>query len=102
FSAIFFFQAEDGIRVFHVTGVQTCALPILLLYFAFHSVREALLIFTAIPLSAVGGILLLWIRDMPFSISAGVGFIALFGIAVLRSEERRAGKERSCRVRGAA
>src|SRR5690606_29397224 len=54
-----------------------------LLYFAFHSVREALLIFTAIPLSAVGGILLLWIRDMPFSISAGVGFIALFGIAVL-------------------
>lgn len=54
-----------------------------LLYFAFKSVKEALLIYTAIPLSAVGGVLLLWMRDMPFSISAGVGFIALFGIAVL-------------------
>ncbi|WP_209400738.1 CusA/CzcA family heavy metal efflux RND transporter [Pseudozobellia sp. WGM2] len=54
-----------------------------LLYFAFKSVKEALLIYSAIPLSAVGGVLLLWFRDMPFSISAGVGFIALFGIAVL-------------------
>lgn len=54
-----------------------------LLYFAFHSVKEAFLVYTAIPLAAVGGILLLWIRDLPFSISAGVGFIALFGIAVL-------------------
>ena len=55
----------------------------ILLYFAFHSVTDALMIYSAIPLSAVGGILLLWIRDLPFSISAGVGFIALFGIAVL-------------------
>lgn len=55
----------------------------ILLYFAFKSVRDALIIFSAIPLSAVGGILLLWIRDLPFSVSAGVGFIALFGIAVL-------------------
>ncbi|MEX2350574.1 MAG: CusA/CzcA family heavy metal efflux RND transporter [Flavobacteriaceae bacterium] len=55
----------------------------ILLYFAFHSVREALLVFTAIPLAAIGGIFMLWLRDMPFSISAGVGFIALFGIAVL-------------------
>jgi cobalt-zinc-cadmium resistance protein CzcA len=54
-----------------------------LLYFAFNSVKEALLIFSAIPLAAVGGVLFLWFRDMPFSISAGVGFIALFGIAVL-------------------
>ncbi len=54
-----------------------------LLHFAFHSIRDALMIFSAIPLSAVGGILLLWVRGMPFSISAGVGFIALFGIAVL-------------------
>ena len=54
-----------------------------LLYFAFKSVKEALMIFSAIPLSAVGGVLLLWLRDLPFSISAGVGFIALFGIAVL-------------------
>jgi len=55
----------------------------LLLYFAFHSIRQGLLIYTAIPLSATGGIFALWIRDMPFSISAGVGFIALFGVAVL-------------------
>jgi len=55
----------------------------ILLYFAFRSVREALLVFTAIPLAAVGGVFVLWMRDMPFSISAGVGFIALFGIAVL-------------------
>ncbi|TXD46855.1 CusA/CzcA family heavy metal efflux RND transporter [Polaribacter sp. IC073] len=55
----------------------------ILLYFAFGSVKEALMVYAAIPLSAVGGILLLWIRDLPFSISAGVGFIALFGIAVL-------------------
>jgi cobalt-zinc-cadmium resistance protein CzcA len=55
----------------------------LLLYFAFGSVKQGLLIYTAIPLSAMGGIFALWIRDMPFSISAGVGFIALFGVAVL-------------------
>ncbi|MCL4132771.1 UNVERIFIED_CONTAM: hypothetical protein GTU68_032715 [Idotea baltica] len=55
----------------------------LLLYFAFNSIKEALMVYSAIPLSAVGGVLLLWIRDLPFSISAGVGFIALFGIAVL-------------------
>ncbi len=54
-----------------------------LLYFAFNSAKEALIIFSAIPLASVGGVLLLWLRDMPFSISAGVGFIALFGIAVL-------------------
>ncbi len=55
----------------------------ILLYFAFNSVREALIIYSAIPLATVGGVLLLWLRGMPFSISAGVGFIALFGIAVL-------------------
>ncbi|WKK64630.1 CusA/CzcA family heavy metal efflux RND transporter [Lutimonas zeaxanthinifaciens] len=55
----------------------------LMLFFAFGSVREATLIFSAIPLAAVGGVLLLKLRGMPFSISAGVGFIALFGIAVL-------------------
>lgn len=54
-----------------------------MLYFGLRSAREALMIYSAIPLSAVGGILLLWLRDMPFSISAGVGFIALFGVAVL-------------------
>ncbi len=55
----------------------------ILLYFAFKSIKEALIIYTAIPLAAVGGIYFLWIRDLPFSISAGVGFIALFGIVVL-------------------
>ncbi|MFD1631119.1 CusA/CzcA family heavy metal efflux RND transporter [Pseudopedobacter beijingensis] len=55
----------------------------ILLYFAFKSIRESLLIYTAIPLSAIGGIFLLALRGMPFSISAGVGFIALFGVAVL-------------------
>lgn len=55
----------------------------LMLYFAFDSVKEALIIYSAIPMSAVGGVILLYIRDLPFSISAGVGFIALFGIAVL-------------------
>ncbi|MCW3120220.1 MAG: cobalt-zinc-cadmium resistance protein CzcA, partial [Chitinophagaceae bacterium] len=55
----------------------------LILYFAFNSVRQGLLIYSAIPLSAIGGILALAIRGMPFSISAGIGFIALFGVAVL-------------------
>ncbi len=54
-----------------------------LLYMTYHSIRDALLIFTGVPLAALGGILALEMRGMPFSISAGVGFIALFGIAVL-------------------
>ncbi len=55
----------------------------ILLHFTFYSFKQALLIFSAIPLAAIGGVLSLWIRDMPFSISAGVGFIALFGIVTL-------------------
>lgn len=55
----------------------------MLLYFTFHSFKQAALIFTAIPMSAIGGIFALLLRGMPFSISAGVGFIALFGVAVL-------------------
>lgn len=54
-----------------------------LLYFAFRSVKQSLLIFTAIPMAAIGGVFALLARGMPFSISAGVGFIALFGVAVL-------------------
>ncbi|MBC6612406.1 CusA/CzcA family heavy metal efflux RND transporter [Hymenobacter sp. BT507] len=54
-----------------------------LLFFTFRSLKQSVLIFTAIPLSAIGGVLALWLRGMPFSISAGVGFIALFGVAVL-------------------
>ncbi|MEN3322208.1 CusA/CzcA family heavy metal efflux RND transporter [Mariniflexile soesokkakense] len=55
----------------------------ILLYFTFGSIKQGVLIFTAIPLSAIGGVFALWLRDLPFSISAGVGFIALFGVAVL-------------------
>jgi cobalt-zinc-cadmium resistance protein CzcA len=54
-----------------------------LLFITFKSVKQAILIYTAIPLASIGGIIALWMRDMPFSISAGVGFIALFGVAVL-------------------
>ncbi|MFM2268225.1 MAG: hypothetical protein RL757_1666, partial [Bacteroidota bacterium] len=54
-----------------------------LLFFTFGSIKQSLLIYTAIPFSAIGGVFALWLRDMPFSISAGVGFIALFGVAVL-------------------
>jgi cobalt-zinc-cadmium resistance protein CzcA len=53
------------------------------LHFAFKSFKDAIMIYTAIPLATVGGVFLLWLRGMPFSVSAGVGFIALFGIAVL-------------------
>ncbi|MFH6944893.1 CusA/CzcA family heavy metal efflux RND transporter [Flavobacterium sp. FlaQc-50] len=59
------------------------SLILVLLYFTFKSTKQAALIFTAIPLSAIGGVFALWMRGMPFSISAGIGFIALFGIAVL-------------------
>jgi cobalt-zinc-cadmium resistance protein CzcA len=58
-------------------------LILVLLYFTFNSFKQAGLIFTAIPLSAIGGVFALSLRGMPFSISAGIGFIALFGIAVL-------------------
>ena len=56
---------------------------LLLLYATVKNVRESLFIFSAIPLAAIGGVWALWLRGMPFSISAGVGFIALFGVAVL-------------------
>ncbi|MRG45754.1 CusA/CzcA family heavy metal efflux RND transporter [Chitinophaga sp. SYP-B3965] len=59
------------------------ALIFMLLFFTFRSFKEAALIFTAIPMSAIGGVFALLLRGMPFSISAGVGFIALFGVAVL-------------------
>lgn len=73
----------------NATNRLMIALPIALLlififlHFAFKSFKEALLIFSAIPLATVGGVFLLWMRGLPFSVSAGVGFIALFGIAVL-------------------
>ena len=73
-------QAKDRLMI----AVPVSLLLIfILLFFAFHSVKHGLLIYTAIPLSAIGGIFFLALRGMPFSISAGVGFIALFGVAVL-------------------
>lgn len=77
---------------------------LLLLYATVKNVRESLFVFSAIPLAAIGGVWALWLRGMPFSISAGVGFIALFGVAVLNGivligqmnqmqrEEKTAGK----------
>ena len=76
-------------NLIEATKRLSVALPIalglilVLLYFTFNSFKQAGLIFTAIPLSAIGGVFALWMRGMPFSISAGIGFIALFGIAVL-------------------
>lgn len=75
----------------------------MLLYSAFHSMTQSILVFSGVPLALTGGILSLWIRDMPFSISAAVGFIALSGIAVLNgivmmsaiNQLRREGKEKN-------
>lgn len=73
-------QAKDRLMI---AVPVSMALIFLLLFFAFRSVKHSLLIYTAIPLSAIGGVYLLALRGMPFSISAGIGFIALFGVAVL-------------------
>ena len=73
----------------NATRRLTLAVPIALLlififlHFAFKSLKDAVMIFSAVPLATVGGVFFLWIRGMPFSVSAGIGFIALFGIAVL-------------------
>lgn len=73
----------------HATSRLQIAVPVallliyLILFFAFQQLRYCTLIFSAIPLSIIGGVVVLWLRDLPFSISAGVGFIALFGVAVL-------------------
>ncbi|MEX2564342.1 MAG: CusA/CzcA family heavy metal efflux RND transporter [Cyclobacteriaceae bacterium] len=59
------------------------ALIFILIFFALRSLKQTTMIYMAIPLAAIGGVFSLWFRDMPFSISAGVGFIVLFGVAVL-------------------
>jgi cobalt-zinc-cadmium resistance protein CzcA len=59
------------------------ALIFILIFFALKSMKQTFMIYMAIPLAAIGGVFSLWLRDMPFSISAGVGFIVLFGVAVL-------------------
>ena len=78
-----FKNLEEAKQRLTITLPIVLLLIFVLLYFTFHSIRETLLIFSSIPLSAIGGVLALWLRGMPFSISAGVGFIALFGVAVL-------------------
>lgn len=77
-----------------------------LLHLTFNSLRAAMLIFLNVPMATTGGVLALWLRGMPFSISAGVGFIALFGVAVLNGvvlvtsilEQRRLGQARDAAV----
>ena len=71
---------------FAIVVPVTLSLVLLLLYLSLRSVRDVLLIATAIPFAAIGGVLALWLRGMPFSVSAAVGFIALSGIAVLNGQ----------------
>jgi heavy metal efflux system protein len=78
-----FENLESAKRTSAIAVPVALAAIFILLFFAFGSIKQSAMIFTAIPLAAVGGIWSLLIRGMPFSISAGVGFIALFGIAVL-------------------
>jgi cobalt-zinc-cadmium resistance protein CzcA len=77
-----FKNMEEALSRLAVAVPLALLLILLLLYATLKSVKQSLLVFSAIPLSAIGGIGALWLRDMPFSISAGVGFIALFGVAV--------------------
>ncbi len=78
-----FENLRDATQRLQIAVPLALFLIFMLLFFTFNSIKQAAMIFTAVPLSAVGGVLGLWLRDMPFSISAGVGFIALFGVAVL-------------------
>ncbi|GIU27619.1 efflux RND transporter permease subunit [Shewanella sp. MBTL60-007] len=78
-----FEQLESASQRLSIVVPLTLALILGLLVMAFSSVKDALIIFTGIPLALTGGVISLWIRDMPLSISAGVGFIALSGVAVL-------------------
>jgi cobalt-zinc-cadmium resistance protein CzcA len=78
-----FENLERGQRRLLLVVPLALALIFLLLYLTYHNVLDALRVFTGIPFAWVGGIFALWLRDMPFSISAGVGFIAMSGVAVL-------------------
>ncbi|MGQ0529031.1 MAG: efflux RND transporter permease subunit [Panacagrimonas sp.] len=78
-----FEQLQSGARRLAVVVPITLAMILGLLWLAFGAMREALVIFSGVPLALTGGVLALWLRDIPLSISAGVGFIALSGIAVL-------------------
>ena len=78
-----FENLQNAIRTLSVVIPIALMLILLLLFFAFRSITYSLVVFTTVPLSLIGGIAALWVRGLPFSISAGVGFIALFGVAVL-------------------
>jgi len=78
-----FEQLESASQRLSIMVPLTLALILGLLVMAFNSLKDALIIFTGIPLALTGGVIFLWLRDMPLSISAGVGFIALSGVAVL-------------------
>lgn len=78
-----FENLQNAISTLLIVIPVALALILLLLFFAFRSVTYTLVVFSTVPLSLIGGILALWLRGLPFSISAGVGFIALFGVAVL-------------------
>ena len=78
-----FENLQNAIRTLAVVIPIALILILLLLFFAFRSVTYSLVVFSTVPLSLIGGIIALWLRGLPFSISAGVGFIALFGVAVL-------------------
>lgn len=78
-----FEQLESAGRRLSLVVPVTLGVILILLVTAFGSLRDALIIFTGVPLALTGGVLALWLRDMPLSISAGVGFIALSGVAVL-------------------
>ena len=78
-----FENLQNAIRTLSVVIPVALILILLLLFFAFRSVIYSLVVFSTIPLSIIGGIVALWVRGLLFSISAGVGFIALFGVAVL-------------------
>ena len=78
-----FENLQNAINTLLIVVPVALMLILLLLFFAFKSVTYTLVVFSTVPLSLIGGILALWLRGLPFSISAGVGFIALFGVAVL-------------------
>ena len=78
-----FENLQNAIGTLSVVTPVALMLILLLLFMAFRSVLYTLVVFSTVPLSLIGGILALWARGLPFSISAGVGFIALFGVAVL-------------------
>ncbi|MDD6210642.1 MAG: CusA/CzcA family heavy metal efflux RND transporter [Bacteroidales bacterium] len=78
-----FENLQNAIDTLLIVVPVALLLILLLLFFAFKSLTYTFVVFSTVPLSLIGGILALWVRDLPFSISAGVGFVALFGVAVL-------------------